>query len=174
MKRLPAAVLASVATAALLALPASGGHGHSGSKGRTVIEADTMAAVDGAFVGSANPIRGINGGGLPWQIDEAEVELSSNGRIEVEVDDLVLLEAAPVPPDRQGTNPAPNFVAVVSCLTTVDGVATTVNVATDPFPASTRGDSRIRDRIDLPDECIAPIVFVGPNATTWFAATGVG
>ncbi|WP_157574779.1 hypothetical protein [Jiangella muralis] len=171
MKRIPAAVLASLATAALVALPASGGHGHS--KGRTVVEADTMVAVDGPYVGAANPIRGVNGGGLPWQLDKAEVELSSNGRIEVEVDDLVLLEAAPVPPDRQGVNPAPNFVAVVSCLTTVDGVATTVNVATDPFPASTGGDSEIKDRVDLPEPCIAPVVFVGPNATTWFAATGV-
>jgi hypothetical protein len=181
MKRIPAAVLASVATAALVVLPASGahasgGHGHSEGKGHkslTVLEAETMFAVDGPFVGAANPIRGINGGGLPWQIDEAEVELTSKGRIEVEVDDLVLLEAAPVPLDRQGTNPAPNFVAVVSCLTTVDGVVTTANVAADPFPASTRGDSRIKDTIDLPDPCIAPIVFVGPNPGTWFAATGL-
>lgn len=181
MKRIPAAVLASLATAALVVLPASGaqahgGHGHSGGKGSkslTVLEAETMAPVDGPFVGAANPIRGINGGGLPWQIDEAEVELTSKGRIEVEVDGLVLLEAAPVPPDRQGVNPAPSFVAVVSCLTTVDGVATTVNVATDPFPANTRGDSEIEDRIDLPSPCIAPIVFVGPNPGTWFAATGL-
>jgi hypothetical protein len=180
MKRIPAAVLASVAAAALVVLPASaahanGGHGHSGKgqKSLTVLEAETMAAVDGPFVGAANPIRGINGGGLPWQIDEAEVELTSKGRIEVEVDDLVLLEGAPVPPDRQGINPAPNFVAVVSCLTTVDGAVATVNVATDPFPANTRGDSRIKDTIDLPQPCIAPIVFVGPNATTWFAATGL-
>ncbi|SEE46397.1 hypothetical protein [Jiangella alba] len=172
MKRIPAAVLASLATAALVALLASGGHGHS--KGRTVIEADTMVPVDGPYVGTANPIRGVNGGGLPWQLDDADVELKSNGRIEVEVDGLVLREAAPVPPDRQGINPAPSFVAVVSCLTTVDGAATTVNVATDPFPASTRGDSEIEDRVDLPEPCIAPVVFVGPNATTWFAATGVG
>ncbi|RIQ24566.1 hypothetical protein DY240_11825 [Jiangella rhizosphaerae] len=164
-------MLASVATAALVVLPASGGDGTSG--GRTVIEADTMAPVDGPYVGAANPIRGINGGGLPWQIDDAKVELTGTGRIEVEVEGLVLLEAAPVPPERQGINPAPNFVAVVSCMTTVDGVATTVNLATDPFPASTAGDSQIEDQLDLPEPCIAPIVFVGPNPGTWFAATGV-
>ena len=181
MKRIPAAVPALLATVALVVLPASGaqargGDGHAGGKGHrslTVLEAETMFAVDGPFVGAANPIRGVNGGGLPWQIDEAEVELTSKGHIEVEVDDLVLLEAAPVPPDRQGVNPAPNFVAVVSCLTTVDGAVATVNVATDPFPANARGDSRIEDTIDLPQPCIAPIVFVGPNATTWFAATGL-
>lgn len=174
MKRTPTAVLGSVAAAALLGLPAWGSHGHSNghSNGHSVLEADTMVAVAGPYVGGANPIRGINGGGLPWQIDKAEVELTSKGRIEVEVDDLVLFDGAPVPPDRQGINPAPTFVAVVSCLTTVDGVATTVNVATDPFPANTRGDSEIEDKVDLPDPCIAPIVFVGPSATTWFAATG--
>ncbi|PZF86239.1 hypothetical protein C1I92_01700 [Jiangella anatolica] len=165
-------MLASLATAALVALPASGGHGQSGD-GRTVIEADVMAPVDGPYVGAANPIRGVNGGGLPWQIDDAKVELTSTGRIEVEVDGLVLLEAAPVPPDRQGVNPAANFVAVVSCQTTVDGVAAVVNVATDPFPASSAGDSKIEDQLDVPEPCIAPIVFVGPNPATWFAATGV-
>ena len=52
-----------------------------------------------------------------------------------------------------------------------DQVAT-VNVATDPFPASTSGDSHIKDSVELPSPCVAPIVFVGPNPATWFAATG--
>ena len=29
----------------------------------------SMAGVDGAFLGDTNPIRGVNGGGLPWVLD---------------------------------------------------------------------------------------------------------
>ncbi len=57
-------------------------------------------------------------------------------------------------------------------MTIVDGAGATANMATDPFPASTSGDSRIEATVSLPSPCIAPIVFVGPSATAWFAATG--
>jgi hypothetical protein len=167
MMRRAAVLLAVIVGSILLVqLPA-----WSAGKGK-VLEFATMAPVDGPFVGSANPIRGVNGGGLPWQIDGAKGELTVDGQLEVEVRGLVLLEAAPVPPDRQGTNPAPAFLAVVSCLTEVDGALVTTNVATGPFPATTDGDSKIEATVALPDPCVAPIVFVGPSATTWFAATG--
>jgi hypothetical protein len=167
MKRRAAVLLAVLVGFVLLVqLPA-----WSAGKGM-VLEFTTMAPVDGPFVGTVNPIRGINGGGLPWQIAGARGELSIDGELEVEVRGLVLLEAAPVPPDRQGINPAPNFVAVVSCLTVVDSAFATTNVATGPFPATTGGNSRIEATVALPDPCVAPIVFVGPSATTWFAATG--
>lgn len=168
-----AAVLVSVAAVTLAVWPATGSTGPSASSdGSKVLEFDTMAPVDGPFVGAANPVRGINGGGLPWQIAAAKGELTGTGKVEVEVTGLVLLDGPPVPVNLQGTNPAPAFRAVVSCLSTVDGAATTVNVATDPFPATSTGDSKIEADIDLPSPCIAPIVFVGPSPTTWFAATG--
>jgi hypothetical protein len=130
---------------------------------RKVLQFDTMAPVTGPFVGSANPIRNVNGGGLPWKIDEGKGMLTSGGAVDVRVRGLVLLD---------GENPAPFFRAIVSCLTADDDQVATVNVATDPFPASTTGDSHIKDSVELPSPCVAPIVFVGPNATTWFAVTG--
>jgi hypothetical protein len=102
-----------------------------------------MAAVSRPFVGSANPIRGVNGGGLPWQIAQAEGKLRADGRLEVEVEGLVLFDAAPVPPALRGTNPIGSFRAIVSCLTTVNGSPATANVATGPFPATSTGDSEI-------------------------------
>ncbi len=106
-------------------------------KSRTILDFRTMAPVTGPFVGSANPIRGINGGGLPWQIAGAKGELEADGHLKVEVEGLVLLDGDPVPPALQGTNPIANFQAIVSCMTIVNGAAATANVATDPFPAST-------------------------------------
>ena len=142
------------------------------SSGQKVLEFDTMAAVVGPFVGSANPIRGVNGGGLPWQIAEGRGELSTDGKLEVEVEGLVLLNGAPVPPALRGTNPVPFFRAIVSCLTIVDGAAATTNVTTDPSPATTTGDSEIEATVSLPSPCFAPIIFVGPSGTTWFSVTG--
>lgn len=134
------------------------------SRERKILEFDTMAPVFGPFVGSGNPIRGINGGGLPWKITEGSGELTSGGKVEVQVRGLVLLN---------GTNPVPFFDAIVSCLTIDDqGAPATANVATGPFPATGTGDSKIEDTVTLPSPCFAPIIFVGPNATTWFAVTG--
>jgi hypothetical protein len=142
------------------------------SQREKVLEFDTMVGVSGPFVGSANPIRGINGGGLPWQIAEGSGELAANGKLEVEVQGLVLLNGAPVPPALRGTNPISSFRAIVSCLTIVNGSPATANVATGPFPATATGDSRIEATVGLPSPCFAPIIFVGPSPTTWFAVTG--
>jgi hypothetical protein len=158
MRRYLILVLGAVLAVAMMA-QAPG----ASSDGRKVLQFDTMAPVTGPFVGSANPIRDINGGGLPWKIDQGKGKLTSGGDVDVRVRGLVLLD---------GENPAPFFQAIVSCLTIDGDQVATVNVATDPFPASPTGDSHMKDSVELPSPCVAPIVFVGPNATTWFAATG--
>jgi hypothetical protein len=167
MKRLVILFLGAVLAVGLI-VQASG----ASSSGQKVLEFDTMGAVSGPFVGSANPIRGVNGGGLPWQIAEGRGELGSNGRLEVEVRGLVLLNAPPVPPALRGTNPISSFRAIVSCLTIVNGSPATTNVTTGPFPATATGDSKMEATVGLPSPCFAPIIFVGPSATTWFAVTG--
>lgn len=163
MKRLT--ILIAVVLAVGLVAQGSG----ASSNRKDVLEFDTLVGVDGAFVGTANPIRGVPGGGLPWQIDEAEGELRSNGRLKVEVEGLVLLDGAPVPPELQGTNPIPFFRVVVSCLT---GTAATSNVSTGDFPATGDGDAKIRARVTLPSPCFAPILFVTSPTGAWFAVTG--
>ena len=40
-------------------------------------------------------------------------------------------------------------------------------------PRRPEGDARIRDVVDLPEPCIAPIVFVASGGGAWFAATGI-
>jgi len=166
-KLLAAAIVAALVVLLGVALQSTA----SGSGGKDVLEWDVMAPVDGPFVGAGTPVRGLAGGGLPWQIDRARGELRSDGRLEVRVEGLVLARKAPVPPNLQGTNPIPQFRAVVSCLTPASPV-NGENVATDPFPASPQGDARVRTTIALPDPCIAPIVFVTSPTEQWFAVTG--
>ncbi len=150
--------------------------GTARSSGLSVLGFGTMVAVTGPFVGSANPIRGVNGGGLPWKISEGRGELQSDGTLEVQVKGLVLFDRAPVPVNLRGTNPIAAFRAVVSCLTIVGGSQATMNVSTDPFPASADGNAEIQATINLPSPCVAPIIFVtngtGDPPGAWFAATG--
>ena len=165
-------VLAFVAVVAFVAQATA-----SGSKGENddVLEFDTMTGVVAPFTGTANPVRGVPGGGLPWELDRARGRLRADGRLDVKVEGLVLARRAPVPAAVQGTNPIPQFRAIVSCLTpSADGTAVdTVNVTTDPAPATVPGgDARIRAMVDLPEPCIAPIVFVTSPTGAWFAATG--
>ena len=131
----------------------------------TILKASTMVGVTGPYVGMANPIRGVNGGGIPWNISEAKAVLLADGHLEIKVEGLVLATT--------GVNPASMFRGLVSCQTISGTAATVTNVSTDPFPATMTGDSKIAQTLDLPDPCIAPIVFVTSPTGSWFAATGV-
>ncbi len=140
----------------------------------TVLEFDTMVGVSGPFLKDGNnPIRGVVGGGLPWVLSEAEGELKSDGELEVEVEGLIIPASSGL-----GFNPAPFFRVVVSCLS-VDGsgLVAVVNVITnngaevmngDPQ----NGDAKIDAQLDLPNPCIAPIVFVTSPGGAWFSVTG--
>ena len=55
-----------------------------------------------------------------------------------------------MPANLQGTNPIPQFMAIVSCLTAVSGAATTSNISTDLVPASSTGDAEINTSVELP------------------------
>jgi hypothetical protein len=141
----------------------------------TIYEFNTMVGVPRPYTGSANAIRGINGGGFPWVIASANGELKANGKIEIKVKGLVIdpNDPAAITAGVAGKNPSPSFIAIVSCLSKdASGAATTVNVRTNAFPATTTGDSKIEDTVSLPQPCIAPIVFVASPGGAWFAATG--
>ena len=161
----------SLAIAAALVIQATA-LSSGGSRDDDVLDFDTMAGVTDPFVGSAHPIRGVNGGGLPWELDQAKGELRADGRLRIEVEGLVLARRAPVPAALQGTNPVPQFAAVVNCLTPAQPVAGE-NVVTAPVPASADGDAEIQTTVELPSPCVAPVVFVtNGTGAAWFAVTG--
>jgi hypothetical protein len=153
-----AALVGMVPVLGVTAAPASAGPA-------TILHFDTMTPVTGPYVGTANPIRTVPGGGLPWIITAGTGSLKTDGHLLVHVRGLVLA--------RQGTNPVPDFEAIVSCQTiSPAGAATITNLSTAPFPASTAGNSDINATVSLPHPCIAPIVFVASPTGAWFAATG--
>jgi hypothetical protein len=140
----------------------------------TVLEFDTMVGVSGPFLGSANPIRDVNGGGAPWVLDRGRGELRADGELWVEVRGLISPESA-----GRGFNPADFFRAAVSCISMDEaGVPVFRTVFTDNGAEvmegdPTNGDATIEAMLVLPNPCIAPIVFVTSPTGSWFAVTGV-
>jgi len=137
-----------------------------------LLKFSSMVGVPSGLTGanSQSPLRGINGGGIPWVLTSANGFLKSNGDLKIEVEGLVLAAGA-----NAGSNPITSFRGLVSCVSN-DG--SFVNILTDPFPATTGpalsggGDAEIEATLALPHPCIAPIVFVTSPGGAWFAATG--
>jgi len=144
--------------------------GAAGAKTNRMLAFDVMTPVVGPYVGSTNPIRGINGGGVAWELGSGKGWLTAGGSLKVEVEGLVFASTH--------SNPVTSFKAIVSCQTIVDGTAQVVNVATGTFPATTGlasaggGNADIEAQVTLPQPCIAPIIFVTSPGGSWFAATG--
>jgi hypothetical protein len=162
-------VLIGLAAVAALAVPA---FGLGSGDGRKVLDAKVLAPVTEPYTGATNSIRGVPGGGLPWILTSGQADLHAGGQLHVKVSGLLLARRAPVPANLQGTIPFTQLKAIVSCLTTTDGVAATTNVSTEPFPVTPDGDGHLNTSVELPSPCFAPIVFVTAPAGAWFAITG--
>src|ERR1041384_2305858 len=81
------------------------------AKETRILAFDTMVGVPHALTGTqaAATFRGVNAGGLAWQLSFAKGELTSGGHLEIEVKGLVLAEGA-----SAGSNPVTSFGATVS------------------------------------------------------------
>jgi hypothetical protein len=166
VKRLPLLLVLGVVLVVALAFQGAASSG----EGAKVLEFDTMTPVVAPFTGTAHPIRGINGGGVPWAVAAAKGELRTDGQLEIEVEGLVI-------PSRGGVNPVAAFRGVVNCLTTASP-DNGVNLVTDPVPTDAAGNAKIEAQLNLPSPCVAPLVFVtngtGAAPGAWFATTGAG
>jgi len=178
MRRLtvPIALLSTL----LYSVPSSANDGEHArareeSRVRVMLAFQTMYGVDGPFIGDANPIRGIPGDEAPWEIARGVIgKLFTDGHLLLHVRGLVFKDSPLVqPPSLIGTNDSPEFRAIVSCLTEDGDTTPVVNTMSPNFPADAKGNSDIDAHLDLPNPCVAPIVFVLPgDEFKWFAVTG--
>ena len=104
-------LLAALGVALAGLVPVLGVSAPAGADPGTILKFTTMTPVTGPYTGTANPIRDVPGGGLPWIITAGNGALKSDGRLLVHVRGLVLADQAPVAPTLQGTNPVPQFDA---------------------------------------------------------------
>ncbi len=146
---------------------------HAKDRNRVVMDFHTMYGVDEAFVG-ANPIRDLIGDELPWRIAGVSGRLTNRGHLRIRVRGLVFTDDPEVPPELRGKNDEDQFRAVLSCLVEESGQIVTMNITTAGFPATPSGNADIDAQLQLPGECVAPIVFViAGSEEKWFAVTGV-
>src|SRR5260370_16529946 len=101
---------ARVSGAAVQGVAASAGPGPA-----TVLKFSTMTPVTGPYVGTANPVRGGAGGGLPWILTAGTGSLKRDGHLMVRVRRLVLANQPPLPPALPRPHPFPDFRALTSC-----------------------------------------------------------
>lgn len=161
MKKILATSVAVAAIAVASLSTAASAHG------ARLLETDSMIGVPTASL----QIRGVIGGGLPWNIGEASVELRASGKLEVEFEGLVFAAGPNV-----GKNTVALMKAKVSCLQADN---TVINVSSDPFPVTTGpatsggGNAEVETSVALPSTCLSPIVFITNRAGLWFAATSL-
>lgn len=184
MRAFAAATLAALLTAAFAFAEhshAAGRHGMNGmgwmghhDRPKTLLAFNTMYGVDGPFVGETNPIRGVPGDELPWEIARSvHGRLESDGHLQLNVRGLVFTNDDVVPPELRGKNDETEFRALVSCLSEDGDAVVERNVTSGGFKANEQGDSRIDAHLTLPDPCVAPIVMVlAGSEDKWFAVNG--
>jgi hypothetical protein len=190
MKQVALKAVKVVALIALAVTTVAAKDGENSGRGRSdddrpkqpkLLEWDLMVGVPRPYTGAANAIRGVAGGGLPWVIGSGRGELTKTGHLEIHINGLVFdpSDAEVLNRGLANQNTVPSFRAIVSCLSKdASGAATTINTATDLFPAtigsvsSGGGNAKIEANVQLPQPCIAPIVFVTSPGNAWFASTG--
>ena len=138
-----------------------------------IMQFTSMVGVDGSFVGH-NPIRGVIGDELPWEVGRVRGSLTTDGHLQLSVRGVVFANDPSVPLNLRGINDESQFRALVSCLSgDGTGKVATVNIKTGGFPATTSGDSNIDTFVGLPNQCVAPIIFVlSGSEDKWFSVTG--
>ena len=104
-KRSFAGLLSGLLAVSALAAPPIYAHGAAPAMAPVALGFETMAAVSGPYVGAANPIRDIAGGGLPWILSSAQGELRADSALTVSVRGLVLAQAEPVPGNSRARIP---------------------------------------------------------------------
>ena len=159
MKKSFVGLLSAVLAVSALAAPPTFAQQAAATSATVALGFETMAAVSAAYVGSANPIRDIPDGGLPWIISSATGELRADGQLTVSV----IWCLRPLTPCR------------VTCKAPIRRRLSMRLLGRACAPASPSGDADISATVTLPRPCLAPIVFVsrGAGVGSWFAATGV-
>ena len=126
------------------------------------------ASIEGELIGIPGTpptltLRTIGPAGAPWSVADSEVELESNGDLEVEIEGLIVVPL--------GLNPFPSVDAVLTC----EGVGIVgLPISGSLSPA---GDGELKGNIGSSlaalSPCVGPIIIVtNPGSSAWFAATG--
>jgi hypothetical protein len=134
---------------------------------------------ESAVVGSVptTTIGGVMSGGAPWTVARGEASISGGGKLEVQVQGLLLATGAPA--NLVGTvGPVQMVAASLVC----GGSGGVVAASTNGVPLSTTGNAQIEASVPVPPTCMAPVILVrvfvntaapGSQLGPFIAVTGV-
>ena len=131
--------------------------GHHGNNSNGNNNSSFESGVIGSMPGLA--IGGVPSGGLPWVVRQGEASVSSSGRIQVEVQGLLI--GPPAPANLLGTTATVGMVgATLVCGGSGGTPVPVADTAITPAPLSTLGNAHIDQVVTLPAMCFAPVVLV--------------
>ena len=110
-----------------------------------------------SIIGS-NPlmtIGGVNSGGAPWTVKAGQATVQANGRIEVVIVGLLLVQTGTTGP----------VTGVAASLVCGDKTTAAVVGTTGSSPLSAAGNAQIQGTIPIPATCAAPVVLVRVDNT---------
>jgi len=114
-------------------------------------------------------IDGVPAAGAPWTVGKVHhVSITARGDLRLAVKGLLITGTGG--PNDGTTGPVRQVIATLACANGETSSTSAVALNSD-------GDARIRERITIPADCLAPVVLVRifGNAPTnpWIAATGL-
>lgn len=136
----------SALAAAMFCVSAVADNGNHGSFRSSVI-----GSTPGVTIG------GVMSGGVPWTVRAGSAEVNGNGKIEVNVNGLLIAAGTGVPANLVGTT---GPVMMVAASLVCGGSGGMVAASTKAAPLSAAGNAEIEDTITLPASCMAPVVLV--------------
>jgi hypothetical protein len=145
------------------------GHGPGDNHGRDGSNASFDQSLVGLPANQMIAIDGVPAAGAPWTVDRgSKVSIDDRGRVDLRVRGLLITGTGTAVDGTTG--PVKQIVASLAC-------ANGDSATTAAVPLSARGDARIRDRIKVPADCLAPVALVRISgiaaADPWIAATGL-
>jgi hypothetical protein len=146
-------LLIAAALAALslvFAAVASGDHGHGKGEGHG---AKMFRSSLAPSVPTDPPFHGKTPGTVPWSLDRGDVTITRRGDLKLRLEGLIIT----------GTNSARPVTTISASLFCGPDANLTPAATTMAVPISEHGDARIRERLTLPETCLAPVVLVHPN-----------
>lgn len=130
---------------------------HGGNKHNNGNNAADNGSFEASIVGSVpnTTIGGVASGGAPWIVAEGKASVSVNGKLEMQVQGLLLTTGAP--PNLVGTvGPVQMVAASLVC----GGSGGAVAGSTDGVPLSPAGNAQIEGSVTVPATCMAPVILV--------------
>jgi hypothetical protein len=123
------------------------------NNGNGSFQSSVVGSTPGAAVG------GVSSGGAPWVVNQGDASFSTEGRIRVQLQGLLIAPGGP--PNLVGTTgPVAMVGATLVCGGSGGTPVPVPDISVTPTPLSSSGNAEINQAVTLPGVCFGPVVVV--------------